>query len=173
MSEQHTLPPQHQSQQPGREGQMSPPPQSAAKDYVGSGRLQGKKALITGGDSGIGRATAVAFAKEGADVAIAYLDEHEDARRTREMVEAEGRRSIAMACDVAHEQACRDLVDSVIQQWGGLDILVNNAGEQHPRDSIEDISAEQLLRTFQTNIFSMFYLTKAALPHLPKGGRII
>jgi len=176
MSEQkqkQTLPPQHQERQPGHESEMHPAPASFAERYVGSGKLAGKVALITGGDSGIGRSTAIHFAKEGADIAFAYLDEGEDARRTREAIERAGRRCLAVACDVRREPACSALVGRVVAELGRLDILVNNAAEQHPQDSIEDISAEQLRRTFETNVFSMFYLTKAAVAHLPRGGRII
>lgn len=168
-----TLPPQHQERQPGRETEMSPPPASMAEHYVGSGRLQGQVALITGGDSGIGRATAIAFAKEGADVAIAFLEEKEDASITRQAIEACGRRSIGIALDVGDEAACRRAVERVVSELGGLDVLVNNAAEQYPQKSIVDISAEQLERTFRTNVFGMFYCTQAALPHLNPGARII
>lgn len=175
MSEENaaTRPPQHQEHQPGREAAMRPPPASMAEHYVGSGRLQGQVALITGGDSGIGRATAIAFAKEGADVAIAYLEEQADAERTRQAIEVCGRRCLAIALDVGDEAACRQAVDRVIGELGRLDVLVNNAGEQHPQESIADISAEQLERTFRTNVFGMFFLTRAALPHLQSGARII
>jgi len=174
MSEQDTtLPPQHQERQPGREHEMEPAPESWGRNYVGCGRLEGKVALITGGDSGIGRAVAIAFAKEGADVAIAYLEEREDAAGTREAVERAGRRCETIRCDISTEDACRDLVARTLGALGRLDVLVNNAAEQHPRESIADISAEQLQRTFATNIFSMFYLVKAALPHLRPGARII
>lgn len=168
-----TLPPQHQDQQPGLETEMEPRPASFAEHYVGSGRLQGQVALVTGGDSGIGRATAIAFAKEGADVAIAYLTECEDARQTRQAIEACGRRSIAIAADLGDESTCRRLVDRVVDELGRLDVLVNNAAEQHPQDSLADISAEQLERTFRTNVYAMFYCTKAALRHLRPGARII
>ncbi len=166
-------PPQHQDIQPGREGRMSPPPQSEAKGYRGSGKLAGKVALITGGDSGIGRSVAVHFAKEGADVAIAYLDEREDAEHTLRLIEAEGRRCLAVPGDLGQEAACRALVDKVLAEFGRLDILVNNAAEQHPQKRLEDITEEQLARTFRTNIFAHFFLTKAALPHLQEGAAII
>ena len=174
MSEQEkTLPPQHQDRQPGREDEMQPAPESWGRHYVGSGRLRGKVALITGGDSGIGRAVAIAFAKEGADVAIAYLEETGDASATRTAIEAEGRRCEAVRCDVSEESACQDLVRRTLATMGRLDVLVNNAAEQHPCESIADIDAPQLHRTFATNVFSMFYLVRAALPHLGSGARII
>ncbi|MGE5492155.1 MAG: SDR family oxidoreductase [Actinomycetota bacterium] len=170
---QNSLPPQHQDRQPGHETEMSPPPESFARNYVGAGRLQGKVALVTGGDSGIGRSVAISFAKEGADVAIAFLEECEDARDTRKAIEACGRRCVSIAVDLALEEGCKSLVAEVIAQLGRLDVLVNNAAEQHPQESITDISAEQLERTFRTNIFAMFHLVKAALSHLQPGARII
>jgi NAD(P)-dependent dehydrogenase (short-subunit alcohol dehydrogenase family) len=168
-----TLPPQHQEHQPGRETEMHPRPASFAENYVGAGRLQDKVALVTGGDSGIGRATAIAFAKEGADVAIAFLEECEDARQTREAIEACGRRALSVAVDLGQEAACRGLIDRVIAEFGHLEVLVNNAAEQHPQERIADISAEQLERTFRTNVYAMFFCVKAALPHLKAGARII
>jgi NAD(P)-dependent dehydrogenase (short-subunit alcohol dehydrogenase family) len=169
----HQRPPQQQRRQPGLESRMSPRPRAEDPAQRGSGKLQDRVALITGGDSGIGRAVAIAFAKEGADVAIAYLDEHSDAEETRRMVEETGRRCIAIAGDIGDEAFCRGAVERTVRELGRLDILVNNAAEQHPRDSIEEISAEQLERTFRTNIFSFFYLTKAALRHLREGATII
>ena len=167
-----SVPPQEQAEQPGLESEMDPEPQ--ATGMVQSGRrLEGKVALVTGGDSGIGRAVAVAFAREGADVFVAYLDEHEDAGETRRLVEAEGRRCVTAAGDVGDEQVCRDHVRQCVEAFGRLDVLVNNAAEQHPQESIADITAEQLERTFRTNIFSMFHLVKAALPHLDEGASIV
>lgn len=166
-------PKQHQEQRPGVESEMTPRPQSQDKAYKGSDKLQQKVALITGGDSGIGRAVAIAYAKEGADLAIVYLNEHEDAKETQRLVEQEGRRCLPIAGDIGEEEFCRQAVQQTIKAYGKLDILVNNAAEQHPQESIENISAEQLERTFRTNIFSMFYLTKAALPHLKEGSAIV
>jgi NAD(P)-dependent dehydrogenase (short-subunit alcohol dehydrogenase family) len=174
MSQQDQLqPPQHQDRQPGLESEMTPRPRSEDPSYRGSGKLAGRIALITGGDSGIGRAVAIAFAKEGADVAIGYLNEHDDAAKTKAEVEQEGRRCITLAGDVGDEAFCRQLVQRTVDTLGRLDILVNNAAEQHPQDSIEKISAELLERTFRTNIFAHFYLTKAALPHLKPGSAIV
>jgi NAD(P)-dependent dehydrogenase (short-subunit alcohol dehydrogenase family) len=168
-----TLPPQTQSQQPGRESEMTPKPDVVKEHRPGSGRLKGKVALITGADSGIGRAVAVLFAGEGADIAIAYLNEHGDAQESKRLVAAEGRRCITHAGDIGAEGFCQQLVQRTIQEFGKLDILVNNAAEQHPQKNLTDISAEQLERTFRTNIFGMFFLTKAALPHLQKGAAIV
>lgn len=170
---QEQRPAQHQNQQPGRESEMTPQPQAEDFKYQGSGKLRDKVALITGGDSGIGRAAAIAYAKEGADVAIVYLNEHEDAEKTKQMIEKEGRSCLTMAGDVGDEKFCQQAVQQTVDKFGRLDILVNNAAEQHPKESIEEISADQLERTFRTNIFSMFYLTKAALPHLKEGSAII
>jgi NAD(P)-dependent dehydrogenase (short-subunit alcohol dehydrogenase family) len=166
-------PPSPQERRPGIESEMTPRPRAEDQSYRGSGKLQGKVALITGGDSGIGRAVAILFAREGADVAIGYLNEHGDAEETKRQVEQEGRRCVAIAGDIGDEQFCRQLVQRAVGELGKLDILVNNAAEQHPQDSIEQISAEQLERTFRTNIFAMFYLTKAALGHLGPGSAII
>jgi NAD(P)-dependent dehydrogenase (short-subunit alcohol dehydrogenase family) len=166
-------PPQHQDQQPGIESAMTPRPQAEDRHYRGSGKLANKVALITGGDSGIGRAVAIVFAKEGADVAIAYLNEHGDAQETQALVAKEGRRCIAVAGDVGDEGFCQQVVQDTVRALGRLDILVNNAAEQHPQESIEDITTEQLERTFRTNIFSFFYMTKAALSYLRDGSAII
>lgn len=173
MSQTQLQPPQHQDQRPGSQSEMTPKPQTVDRQYRGSGKLNSKVALITGGDSGIGRAVAVYFAKEGADIAIIYLNEHEDADETKRLVEAEGRRFVAIPGDIGDEQFCKQAVEQVIQQLGKLDILINNAAEQHPQESIEDISAEQLERTFRTNIFGMFFMTKFALPHLQPGSAIV
>ncbi len=173
MAEQQLNPPQHQDRQPGIEAEMTPRPLSDDPSYRGSGKLTGKRALITGGDSGIGRAVAIFFAKEGADVAIAYLDEEQDAQETKRLVEQEGRRCLAFPGDIGQEAHCQELVGRTVSGLGGLDILVNNAAEQHPRESITEISAEQMERTFRTNIFAMFYLCKAALPHLGSGSAIV
>lgn len=167
------FPPQHQNQQPGIESQMNPRPVSIAEHYLASGKLTNKVALITGGDSGIGRAVALAFAREGAKVAIAYLNEHDDAAVTKRDVEQTGQRCITMAGDVGNEQFCQQLVNETIKEFGQLDILVNNAAEQHVQASIQNISAAQLEKTFRTNIFSYFYCSKAALPHLKNGSTII
>ncbi|TJZ72894.1 SDR family oxidoreductase [Chitiniphilus eburneus] len=168
-----TLPRQHQDHQPGSEAAMTPRPQSAMRDYPAAGKLRGQTALITGGDSGIGRAVAVAYAKEGADVVIVYLDETQDAQETRRLVEAEGRRCLALAGDIADQAFCRKAVEHAVEAFGRLDILVNNAAQQYPQDSILDITRQQLEKTFATNIFSMFYLTQAAYPYLKNGGRIV
>ena len=162
----------HEDALPGHESDLQPKPDWEPR-YPGSGRLEGKTALITGADSGIGRATAVLFAREGANVAIAYLCEHDDAEKTRKLCEAEGARAIAVAGDLGEKDFADELVAKVVDTFGGLDILVNNAGEQHPDKDIRDITEEQLRRTFQTNIFSMFFLTQAARPHLKKGSAII
>ncbi|HEV7301366.1 MAG TPA: SDR family oxidoreductase [Tepidisphaeraceae bacterium] len=168
-----TRPSQHQSRRPGLEEDMNPEPVAEMKDYKGSGKLEGKIALITGGDSGIGRAVAIAYAKEGADVAVSYLNEHEDAEETKRQVEEEGRRCITIPGDIGDEQFCRDVVQQVVDELGGLDILVNNAAEQHPQQDVTKISAYQLERTFRTNIFAQFFFVKAAMPHLKKGSAII
>jgi NAD(P)-dependent dehydrogenase (short-subunit alcohol dehydrogenase family) len=173
MPEQRSQPPQHQSRQPGRESEMTPRPKASDLAHRGSGKLQGKVALVTGGDSGIGRAVAVAFAREGADVAISYLEEHDDAKETQRLVGEEGRRCFAASGDVGRESFCREFVEHAVQELGRLDIVVNNAAEQHLRDGIEEISEAQLERTFRTNIFSCFFITKAAMKHLREGAAII
>jgi NAD(P)-dependent dehydrogenase (short-subunit alcohol dehydrogenase family) len=167
------IPPQHQNVQPGHEGPMIPDPVFIDPDYEGSHKLQDQVAIITGGDSGIGRAVAVAYAKEGADVVIAYLNEDEDAEKTREIVESEGRRCLLVAGDISDEDFCQSLVSRTIATFGRIDILVNNAAQQYPQQSIEDIDRRQLEKTFRTNIFSMFYMVKAAMPYLKEGAHII
>jgi len=173
MQKQVHRPPQHQSRQPGLERHMIPRPESHDPEELGCGKLREKVAIITGGDSGIGRAVAVAYAKEGADVVIVYLNEHEDAKETKRLVEQQGRRCLGIAGDVADERFCREAVERTVQEFGRLDILVNNAAEQHPQESLQEISAQQLERTFRTNIFSYFYMGKAALPYLKEGSAII
>ncbi|MFE1743712.1 SDR family oxidoreductase [Coleofasciculus sp. H7-2] len=172
-AEQKLQPPQHQNHQPGIESEMTPRPKADDRKYQGSDKLRDKVALITGGDSGIGRAVAIFFAKEGADVAIVYLNEHDDAQETKRLVEEEGRKCLTIPGDIGDEKFCQQAVQNTVTEFGKLDILVNNAAEQHPQQSIEDISAAQLERTFRTNIFSMFFLTKAALKHLKEGSAII
>lgn len=157
---------------PGLERDLDPKPEWEPRTS-GSGRLQGRVAIVTGGDSGIGRAVCALFAREGADVAIVYLSEHPDAEKTKRIVEAEGRRAVLIAGDLGSEGFCKSVVDRTIADLGRVDILINNAGEQHPDKDLEDITEEQLRRTFQTNIFSMFFLTKAALPHLKSGSAIV
>ncbi len=171
-SKDRSFPPQRQ-EQPGVEQKMSPRPDSGAKSYTGSGKLKGKKALITGGDSGIGRAVAIAFAREGCDVAFAYLKEEQDAIETWELIKREGVRCLHFQGDVAEESFCAGIVHKTAADFGRIDILVNNAAEQHYAERLEDISAEQLERTFRTNIFAYFYMAKAALKHMGEGGRII
>lgn len=165
--------PQEQDRQPGFENDMSPEPIYDDSDYKGSAKLEGKVALITGGDSGIGRAVAIAFAKEGANVAIAYLDEHEDAEKTVKAIESYGVKAFKSATDVSDVESCNQLVVDVISEFGQLNILVNNAGKQFPQDDFLNISPDQLMETFTTNIFSMFYLSQAAIPHMQKGDSII
>jgi NAD(P)-dependent dehydrogenase (short-subunit alcohol dehydrogenase family) len=162
----------HEDQLPGHESQLEPKPDWEPR-FKGSGRLEGKVALITGADSGIGRAVAALFAREGADVAILYLCEHDDAAKTKQIVEQEGRRAVTIAGDIGDKAFCARVVAQVVDKLGRLDILVNNAGEQHPDEDIRDITEEQLRRTFQTNIFGMFFMTQAALPHLKEGSAII
>lgn len=171
------LPPQHQEKLPGSEAEMFPAPEFIRDYYKGAGKLTGKVALITGGDSGIGRAVAVHFAREGADVAFIYLDaemEREDAEKTEQLIQAEGRKSFSMVGDVGDPKVCEEVVRRTVEKLGHLDILVNNAGEQHRIPEIKDMTPESIERTFKTNIFSMFYMSQAALPHLPeKTGTII
>jgi NAD(P)-dependent dehydrogenase (short-subunit alcohol dehydrogenase family) len=171
--DQKRRPAQKQNKQPGEQGEMRPRPDCGEESYKGSGKLLGKRALITGGDSGIGRAVAIAFAREGADVAISYFDEHEDAQDTAGWVTGAGRKSLLIPGDIGSESFCRSMVERTVKELGGLDILVNNAAWQQDRESLEDITEEQLVRTFRTNIFSFFFLTKAALKHLEEGSAVI
>lgn len=165
-------PPIHEDALPGHESKLDPKPEWQPR-YPGSGRLSGKVAIVTGADSGIGRAVAVLYAREGAKVAIAYLCEHDDANRTRELCEAEGQEALVFPGDLGDPATAQALVAETVKRWGRLDVLVNNAGEQHPDKDIRDITAEQLQRTFQTNIFSMFYLVQAARAHLKAGAAIV
>jgi len=166
------LPKQH-LEKPGRESELKPRPLYQAPEYRGSGKLEGKVALITGGDSGIGRAVAVLYAREGADVAIVYLSEHDDAEETRQAVESEGRRALLIPGDVTDPEFCRQAVDTAVRELGQLDVLVNNAAFQEHAESLEEISEEQLDRTFKTNIYGYFHMAKAALPHLGEGSAIV
>ncbi|KQX56880.1 NAD(P)-dependent oxidoreductase [Paenibacillus sp. Root444D2] len=166
-------PSQHQDQQPGIESLMNPRPIFDNPNYKGSGKLKDKVAIITGGDSGQGRAIAVAFAKEGADIVIVYLNEHSDAEETKQYVEQKGRRYLCIAGDIGSEAFCKQVMEQTIKQFGKLDILVNNAAEQHVQDGLEYITSEQMEKTFRTNFFSIFYLTKIALPHMKPGSSII
>lgn len=163
-----------QEQEPvGLESEMRPRPDYGEESYRGSGKLQGKAAVITGGDSGIGRAVALAYAREGADVLISYLDEHSDAQETVRILEKEGRRCVAVAGDIGEDAHCQEIVERAVQEFGKLDILVNNAAYQEVIDSIEDVTEELLEHTYRTNIFAMFFLCKAALPHMQPGSTII
>lgn len=158
---------------PGIQAEMNEQPQSKSFNHRGSNKLAGQAALITGGDSGIGRAVAVAFAREGAQIAIGYLNEDVDAQETKRLVEEFGTACLTVKGDIGDPQFCKKMIQQVVDEYGSIDILVNNAGEQHPQEKLEDISPEQLERTFRTNIFSMFYLTQAALPHMDKVSTII
>jgi NAD(P)-dependent dehydrogenase (short-subunit alcohol dehydrogenase family) len=166
-------PKQEQPRQPGIEAEMKPRPKAEVRKEAAEPKLAGKIAVISGGDSGIGRAVALAFADEGADVAILFLNEKRDAADTVKMIEAKGRKAVAIAGDIGSEAFCKKAVAQVVRKFRRIDIVVNNAAEQHPQDGLEKITAKQLERTFRTNIFSQFYLTKAALPHLRRGSTII
>lgn len=168
-----TLSPQHQDSRPGREYAMTPEPVYISEGYAAAGKLRGRIAIITGADSGIGRAVAVHFAKEGANVVLLYLEEHRDVKVTEEEVAAAGVEYLLFAGDVGNAEHCKRVVTETVAKWGSIDILVNNAGEQHPQKQLEDISDNQWQRTFQTNIFGMFLLTKLSLPHMKAGAVII
>lgn len=173
MADVHGQQPEQQQPGPGTTAEMEPKPRDEMADYLGRGLLAGKRALITGGDSGIGRAVAVAFAKEGADVAIAYLSEHDDARHTANLVTAAGHRAVLLPGELADEQHATQIVEQTVAELGGLDILVNHVGTQTPAKSLEELSSEQWDYTFKVNIYSHFWTTKAALRHLPDGAAII
>jgi NAD(P)-dependent dehydrogenase (short-subunit alcohol dehydrogenase family) len=166
-------PAQHQDQRPGREHKMKPRPRADDEKHLGSEKLLDKVAIVTGGDSGIGRAVAIAFAKEGADLAIVYLEERKDANETKRLVKEKGRKCVLISGDVGQEEFCRKAVEQTVKELGKIDILVNNAAEQHPQESIEKSTEKQLERTFRTNIFSFFFMTKAAIKHLGEGAAII
>ncbi|HEY8578109.1 MAG TPA: SDR family oxidoreductase [Devosia sp.] len=167
-----TIPPQQQNP-PGTIGEMTPDPDHGEESYVGHGKLEGKVAIITGADSGIGRAVAIAFAREGADIVLSYLSEHEDARDTAQWIEKAGRKAVVMAGDITEESHCNALVDAAVNQFGRLDVLVNNAAFQRTYADIGDITAEEWDTTFRTNIYAPFYLSKAAVPHMKPGSAII
>ncbi|MFF4418117.1 SDR family oxidoreductase [Streptosporangium sp. NPDC001559] len=166
-------PPEQQQPYPGSSGDMTPAPRDEMRDYEGRGLLRGRRTLITGGDSGIGRAVAVAFAKEGADVAIAYLSEHEDAEHTRKLVEEAGRRCVLLPGDLSQAAHCADVVDRTVSELGGLDVLVNNVAYQQPVDSLDELDDEQWEYTFAVNIHSYFRVTRAALRHMGEGSAIV
>lgn len=171
--EQNTIPPQHQHTQPGLTTPMEPKPQDTMEAYKGSGMFTEKCVIVTGGDSGIGRATAIGFAKEGADVAIVYLKEHKDAEVTKAHVEAQGRRALLIPADVGNEAQCIEVVQKVKDTFNHIHVLCNNAAEQHPQKSISDITTQQLEQTFSTNMYSMFHMVKACLPYLKQGASIV
>lgn len=171
--EKNTFPPQHQNTQPGKESAMNPLPQYDNPSYNAGGKLKGRRAIITGGDSGIGRAVAIAFAKEGADIAIVYLNENSDADQTVRAVSALGRKCVAIRADLGSEPAAVDAAEQATDALQGADILVNNAAVQYPQNSIADITGEQLLKTFASNMFSCFFMTKAIAPDMKSGGSII
>jgi len=165
--------PKQKQPMPGYTRKMQPVPDHGEESYQGSGRLRGMKAIITGGDSGIGRAVAIAYAREGADVLVSYLDEHDDAQETKRLIEAAGQKAALIAGDIQDAAHCRKIVDTAVNEFGGIDILVNNAAHQATFKEIQDISDEEWELTFRVNIHAMFYLTKAAVPHMKKGGSII
>ncbi len=165
--------PEQQQTEPGVETEMDPKPDHGETSYRGSGKLAGKKTIITGGDSGIGRAVAIAFAREGADVLISYLDEHEDARETARFVEEAGQKAVLVPGDISDEQHCKEIVSKAIQEFGQIDVLINNAAYQMSRDSLQEVSSEEWDKTFKTNIYPLFYLCKAAEQHLKPGSTIV
>lgn len=165
--------PEQQQAIPGRTEAMDPRPDHGESSYKGSGRLAGKKTIVTGGDSGIGRAVALAFAREGADVLIAYLDEHDDAEATKALVEAEGRQAVLVAGDLSQPDQCRTVIAKAVEAFGRIDVLVNNAAHQRSFEALEDISDDEWQLTFATNIHAMFYLSKAAVAHMGEGASII
>jgi NAD(P)-dependent dehydrogenase (short-subunit alcohol dehydrogenase family) len=173
MSEPGGQRPEQQQEHPGTTSQMTPEPRDEMRAWVGRALLAGRRALVTGGDSGIGRAVAVAFAKEGAHVAVAYLSEHEDAEHTRRLVEQEGRRCVLLPGDLADEAHCEEVVGRTVDDLGGLDVLVNHVGTQEPVEDFARLSTQQWDRTFKVNLYSHFWTTRAALPHLPEGGSIV
>ena len=174
MQERHpnSLPPQHQDHQPGDESEMIPRPDFMPRQ-AGSGRLKGKTALITGGDSGIGRAVSVLFAREGAQIAIVYLEEDDDAKKTEALVRQEGTDCLLIKGDIGSSKFCADAVKRTLKQFNRLDVLINNAAEQHEQEDVEDISEEQLVKTFRTNLFGYMFMTQAVLPHLTEGSAIV
>jgi NAD(P)-dependent dehydrogenase (short-subunit alcohol dehydrogenase family) len=165
--------PNQKQEAPGTESQMTPKADHGETSYRGSGKLTGRKAIITGGDSGIGRAVAIAFAREGADVLISYLNEHEDAKETAKYIDEAGRKAVLVPGDIQSEEHCKQLVDRAVQEFGQLDILVNNAAYQMSHESLQEITSEELDRTFRTNIYAMYYLCKAAEPHLKPGSTVV
>jgi len=165
--------PEQQQTWPGSTNEMQPVPDHGEASYQGSGRLKGKKAIITGGDSGIGRAVAIAYAREGADVLISYLDEHEDAKETARLVEEAGRKAVLVPGDVREAEHCQAIVSKAVEAFGEINIVVNNAAFQMTRDSLDEISDDEFDRTMKTNIYAMFRICKAAVPHMPPGGSII
>jgi NAD(P)-dependent dehydrogenase (short-subunit alcohol dehydrogenase family) len=165
--------PDQPQEPPGLESEMTPAPDFGEQSYKGSGKLKGKAAIITGGDSGIGRAIALAFAREGADILISYLNEEEDAQKTRVIVEREGRKCLTVSGDIGDEAHCKKIVEQAVKEFGKIDVLVNNAAFQRTHESIQELSSEEFDRTFRTNIYAMFYLCKAALPEMNEGGAII
>src|SRR3954451_5767059 len=173
--EQYPKPPFPEQEQgvPGTEAELTPKADHGETSYKGSGKLTGRKAIITGGDSGIGRAVAIAFAREGADVLIAYLDEHNDAKETAKYVEEAGRKAVLVPGDIRDEEHCKRIVQQAVQEFGQLDILVNNAAFQMSHESLQEITSEELDRTFRTNIYAMYYLCKAAEPHLKPGSTVV